>query len=139
MHVYTSAGTYTVKLTVTNADGSNTKTITITITDTESQKFVGTYSATDSCNFGGSPYGGTHNISIVSTGSNTVKINNFAGFATVNAEVGGNLMVIPSQTSSGVTIAGNGIMNDAHTTLYVTYTISIAGYSQDCSFTATKQ
>lgn len=104
-------------------------------------KFLGTYSAAESCTSGNYP---PFTITIVSssTGVRNVIINNFYGIGlSVSATVSGSSLNIPNQTitEDGVPIAISGSGQLAGNILTMTYTLSSGAESDTCTATCTKQ
>lgn len=137
-HTYTSTGTYTVTLTVTGKGGSDTKTITVHVSVPVSS-FIGTYNCSEACNSGNY----TYNMTVATTGTNTISMQNFGSFGTtayINATVSGYNIIIPSQTAPGVTeLHGNGSINEALNNVTITYTYTAGGTTESCTLSGAKQ
>lgn len=90
------------------------------------QKFIGKWSAVDSCETNVYVYDAT--ISASSTLLNKIQINNFGRWGTdftITADISGTDFTIPAQTIQGITISGSGaiVVIDSNTaTITVDYT-----------------
>lgn len=98
-------------------------------------KFIGTYSGTETCTDGNDTYGIT-----ISTNSDPVKFtisNLYNDNLIAIASADGNSFTIPSQTAAaGVTASGSGTITGNNIT--ITYTISDGTLSNTCTYTGTK-
>lgn len=107
--------------------------------DAANAKFVGTYSATETCTPPLSGTGWTSQITASSAGSNMIVIDNFGDSgASVTATVtssGG--VTIPTVVVSGATVAGSGSLSG--NTLTIVYSISGGSYTGNCTQTLIKQ
>ncbi|MCF8258343.1 MAG: hypothetical protein K9J06_12380 [Flavobacteriales bacterium] len=100
-------------------------------------KFLGTYSVSESCTNGTDAY--TMTIAASSTSVQQVTVTNlYDAPQTVVATVSGNSITIGSQTVNGITYTGTGSINSAGNTLTMTYQLSDGINSDSCTLTATK-
>jgi hypothetical protein len=86
------------------------------------QKFIGSYTATDSC--GNNEYGYTVTIAASSTITNQLIITNFGEYGTafvVNADISGFNLTVPSQIVEGITLTGNGTLDTVVKKITVSY------------------
>ncbi len=100
-------------------------------------KFVGSYSGVETCTSGNDSY----TLSITASANEyTVLLGNVydagTGFV-ISAEVNQNTITITNQTVQGVAVTGSGTLSG--NILTVNYTLSVAGDSDACVLTATKQ
>ena len=105
----------------------------------DAAKFVGTYSVLENCSVSGGV--GPYSASITQSTSNVVNIllTNFGDFTdtiTVTGSVNGTTLTIPSQTTVGYTISGNGTYNNG--VINISYTVS-GSNNETCTATWTKQ
>jgi hypothetical protein len=99
-------------------------------------KFVGTYTGSESCTSGNDNY----SLEIEAGSSDyTIKIKNLYNAGStfvINANVSQKNITIPNQTVSGVTVNGSGSING--NALQLTFSLSAAAGSDNCTFTGNK-
>jgi len=86
------------------------------------EKFIGSWLATDSCVIDN--FGYTATIAASSTIANTLQITNLGEFGTnfiVEANVSGFTFTIPTQTVEGITLSGSGVVDTVAKTIVVSY------------------
>ncbi len=123
-HTFTNPGTYTVKLIVTNATGSDDTTIRITVSNAAPADFVADYYVSDECTSGDFDY----QASIVSgTSTNQLLIRNFdrIGYdSTVVAAIKGDSIIIATQTVDNHVILGSGFITASLKRINLSFTIN---------------
>lgn len=141
----TKAGEYTLKYNVSDAAGNAASEVERTvIVKHKNTTVAGTYSVTESCNFGAVP---AYAAAITASSANTVDITltNFGNFSTTINVTGtvsgttGQTVTIPSAVYNGLTISGTGTINAAASSITITYTSSNGTDTDTCTATWTKQ
>lgn len=131
-----TVGTYTITYTAKdNAKNTDTKTRVIYVVD-----FAGTYTNSENCDQSGTN-SGSSTISASSTTNNRILVGNFAlASVTVNGDVSGTTITIPSQTFGSETYSGSGtISGTTAIVLNINYTQTNTSGTNTCSATYTKQ
>ncbi len=107
--------------------------------ETESRdKFIGSYSVAEDCETGDYIY----NITIMPSATNTDKVllSNFYDLdLQILASINENIITINSQIVDGITISGEGSINDVANIVTLTYNVSADGEGDTCTATYTKQ
>ncbi|MBL0315977.1 MAG: calcium-binding EGF-like domain-containing protein [Flavobacteriales bacterium] len=102
-------------------------------------KFIGSFSASESCTSGNYNYSFT--VSNSGTGVSNVVLTNFGGVTgTLSATISGSSITIPSQTIdvTGVAVTFSGSGQISGNIMTISYTLSANGGSDPCTATCTK-